>query len=94
MSWTSQYTGGTLDASINLLKSCPQEASALTYSSVDEDCLYLNIFTPSDDVLAQAGGLVPVLIFIHGWPFKRRTLIGVRWWVHIGNWCFNSVQSL
>lgn len=33
---------------------------------MDEDCLILNVFAPSEDTIAEQGGSVPVMLFIHG----------------------------
>jgi para-nitrobenzyl esterase len=41
---------------------CPQGASLLAEASMDEDCLYLNVFTPS----GVAGKPWPVMVWIHG----------------------------
>jgi para-nitrobenzyl esterase len=41
---------------------CPQGASLLGKASADEDCLYLNVFTPGGD----SGKPWPVMVWIHG----------------------------
>jgi len=52
----------TLDA-MEFGSSCPQTAGAFGAGSVDEDCLFLNIFTPKGD------GPYPVMVWIHGGAF-------------------------
>jgi para-nitrobenzyl esterase len=43
--------------------SCPQVPSLLWQPSTDEDCLFLNVFTP---LAANAGSGYPVMVWIHG----------------------------
>ena len=42
---------------------CPQPATLFGQASTSEDCLYLNVFTPSHQ---QAGSHFPVMVWIHG----------------------------
>jgi para-nitrobenzyl esterase len=42
---------------------CPQPASPFGEASTSEDCLFLNVFTPSH---GQAGAHYPVMVWIHG----------------------------
>jgi para-nitrobenzyl esterase len=42
---------------------CPQLASPFGLASTSEDCLFLNVFTPSHE---QAGAHSPVMVWIHG----------------------------
>ena len=42
---------------------CPQPASPFGLASTSEDCLFLNVFTPSGQ---QAGAHHPVMVWIHG----------------------------
>ena len=42
---------------------CPQPATLFGQASMSEDCLYLNVFTPSHQ---QAGSHFPVMVWIHG----------------------------
>lgn len=42
---------------------CPQAESPFGKASLDEDCLYLNIYTPKDE------GDYPVMVWIHGGAF-------------------------
>ncbi len=43
--------------------SCPQSASLFGQQSTDEDCLFLNVFTP---LVANGGTRFPVMVWIHG----------------------------
>ncbi|SRR5579875_204119 len=45
---------------------CPQPASPFGEASTSEDCLYLNVFTPSQ---RAAGPGYPVMVWIHGGAF-------------------------
>src|ERR1700746_258984 len=42
---------------------CPQPAGPFGQASTSEDCLFLNVFTPSHQ---QAGSHFPVMVWIHG----------------------------
>lgn len=44
--------------------SCPQEATQLGEASVDEDCLYLNVWVPNGTQPSR-----PVMVFVHGGGF-------------------------
>lgn len=52
----------TLDAR-EFCSACPQEGGSFGATSYEEDCLYLNIFTPKGD------GPYPVMVWIHGGAF-------------------------
>jgi para-nitrobenzyl esterase len=47
--------------------SCPQTPSPFGKASLDEDCLFLNIFVPSPPV--SANNRFPVMVFFHGGAF-------------------------
>ncbi|MCW8196004.1 carboxylesterase family protein [Proteobacteria bacterium 005FR1] len=49
--------------------SCPQLPSPFGSSSVNEDCLYLNIYQPSEARLARFFGGLPVMVWFHGGAF-------------------------
>ncbi|GIZ51451.1 carboxylesterase/lipase family protein [Noviherbaspirillum aridicola] len=53
---------GTRDAS-KFGGTCPQAGGAFGGASVNEDCLYLNVYTPKGD------GPFPVMVWIHGGAF-------------------------
>lgn len=60
-----QYANGEYDASnLDNTKSCMQFEQEPTS---DEDCLYLDIYTPSED--DNSATLLPVYVFIHGGAF-------------------------
>lgn len=60
---TAAWTG-TLDAS-KFAKHCPQE-NAQTDANANEDCLYLNVYTPKALASANPGGKRAVMVWIHG----------------------------
>lgn len=47
-------------------KACPQEGTELGQPSTNEDCLYLNVTTPSN----ASGERLPVMVWLHGGSFK------------------------
>ncbi len=47
---------------------CPQPAGSLGAASLQEDCLYLNVYAPS-----SGGNMLPVMVWIHGGAFKSGT---------------------
>ncbi len=47
---------------------CAQPAGPLGAASLNEDCLYLNVYAPS-----SGGSNLPVMVFIHGGAFKSGT---------------------
>jgi para-nitrobenzyl esterase len=53
---------GVRDA-IQFAPHCPQPPSPFGHASTSEDCLFLNVFTPSH---ARAGSGHPVMVWIHG----------------------------
>lgn len=57
---------GTI-AATQLGSSCPQNSSPFGKASVDEDCLFLNIFIPNPPV--SANNRFPVMVFFHGGAF-------------------------
>jgi para-nitrobenzyl esterase len=59
-------TSGTI-AATQFGSSCPQTPSPFGKASVDEDCLFLNIFIPSPPV--SANNRFPVMVFFHGGAF-------------------------
>lgn len=54
-------TTGPLDAS-TFGRSCPQVESPFGEASTDEDCLFLNVFAPAE----QLSDSMPVMVFLHG----------------------------
>lgn len=57
--------GGTLDAT-RFASACPQVTTLAVFAgptSVNEDCLYLNVYTTGSQ---RAGGRKPVIVWIHG----------------------------
>ena len=59
--WLARPTG-VRDAT-QFAPHCPQLASPFGLASTSEDCLFLNVFTPSHE---QAGAHSPVMVWIHG----------------------------
>jgi para-nitrobenzyl esterase len=59
-------TPGTI-AAAQFGSSCPQTPSPFGKASVDEDCLFLNIFIPDPPV--SANKRFPVMVFFHGGAF-------------------------
>jgi para-nitrobenzyl esterase len=59
---------GVLDAS-QFGQNCPQVASFFGRPSTNEDCLYLNVYTPPLGAASSAGAAAPVMVFIHGGAF-------------------------
>jgi para-nitrobenzyl esterase len=57
---------GTINAT-QLGNSCPQTPSPFGLASVNEDCLYLNIFVPNPPVSSE--NRFPVMVFFHGGAF-------------------------
>lgn len=60
-----QPWGGVLDATVDGA-ACPQVCMLPSWACppvTDEDCLYLNVFTPR---LAQIKSKLPVMVFLHG----------------------------
>ncbi len=57
---------GTIGA-LKFGSSCPQTPSPFGRASVDEDCLFLNIFVPSPPVSSK--NRFPVMVFFHGGAF-------------------------
>ena len=49
------------------LTTCPQIILGALYPPSDEDCLYLNVHVP--DNVTDDGGLLPVMVWIHGGGF-------------------------
>ena len=45
---------------------CPQEASVFGTASTTEDCLFLNVFTPSESGEANSRPRYPVMVWVHG----------------------------
>lgn len=53
---------------------CPQAPGLLTGGNpTNEDCLYLNVWTPTAALGAAAGARRPVMVFIHGGGFNAGT---------------------
>jgi para-nitrobenzyl esterase len=52
---------------------CPQGPSLVGAASLNEDCLYLNVFTPAGGPRDERGQPYPVMVFIHGGGFKTGT---------------------
>jgi len=57
---------GTVGA-LKFGSSCPQTPSPFGQASVDEDCLFLNIFVPTPPVSSK--NRLPVMVFFHGGAF-------------------------
>ena len=57
---------GTI-AATHFGSSCPQTSSPFGQASVDEDCLFLNIFVPNPPL--SANNRFPVMVFFHGGAF-------------------------
>ena len=57
---------GTINA-VQFGSSCPQTPTPFGQGSIDEDCLFLNIFIPNPPVSSK--NRFPVMVFIHGGAF-------------------------
>lgn len=54
-------------AATEFSSTCPQNASAFGVASVNEDCLYLNVYLPEGDVSSFHN--LPVMVWFHGGAF-------------------------
>ena len=62
--WSQQYPHGVLDATSHAPQ-CPQ-LYPTPGTSISEDCLFLNIFTPLGQHLRRNTAPLPVLLWVHG----------------------------
>jgi para-nitrobenzyl esterase len=46
--------------------SCPQDPSPFGIASLNEDCLFLNVFSPNDEIGSNCHHHHPVMVWIHG----------------------------
>ncbi|XP_042870628.1 esterase E4-like [Penaeus japonicus] len=74
-----RWPGGHLDAS-EFRSPCPQYDTATNRVLGDEDCLYLNVFTPKlpdadKKDHEDSKDLLPVFVFIHGGAFLRGSAV-------------------
>ena len=65
MPWTQRFDGGHLDATA-YTPICPQipDATTRVTTPISEDCLHLNIYTPSLSIANST--VLPVMVWIHG----------------------------
>ena len=82
--WSGSYNNGAINGTYNANIMCPQPTNAnstipctISYffglliniqAYMSEDCLFLNIFSPSRAYIS-ANGSVPVMFFVHGFFF-------------------------
>jgi para-nitrobenzyl esterase len=67
--WTPPKAHAPWDKPLNATlfgNHCPQDASPFGVASVSEDCLFLNVYTPSSEHGEGEGRRHPVMVWIHG----------------------------